>query len=147
MINLCTGALPRRTAAGVFQVIQYLREMGGYDDQFADLPDEISIPAVRVAMRDLSLVSEFYSAPGRPVVLKILDRNPRSPKVMLLCGQEERGLIEGESRMFFTANPFREIKRIEEYEGQLNEDPNVKYKLIKARLEKMDVTFLKWTGD
>jgi hypothetical protein len=142
MITLTTGALPVRKAVGVFEVIQYLRSLGNFDDQFSDLPDEIHVPAVRISIPDLAVVQEIY---GDDIILKILNRDPRSPRVMLCQGDDKKpGIILGESRMSMTANPFRDVKRIEEYEGFTAEDPARKYSLIKMRLEKMDVTFLKW---
>ena len=148
MITLCNGAMPRRVAVGVFQVIQYLRELGGFDDNFTDLPDEIVVPAVRISMPDLSFSQEMYGSPESgqyKLRLKILDRNERSPKVLLSYGDlESPGLMSGQTRMSFVANPFRDIKRIEEYEMSLIEDPDVKYLLIKLNFEKMSVTFLKW---
>jgi hypothetical protein len=149
MISLSTGALPKRKARGVFQVIEYFRELAGLDDDnFESLSDEIIIPAVRISIPDMSFTQEIYGSgfdPNRQIHLRILDRNKREPKIMLFFGDPDTpGLISGESRMSITGNPFRDIKQIEEYEAVLSDGPNVRYMLIKVCLEKMSITFAKW---
>jgi hypothetical protein len=147
MITLCTGALPKRKAVGVFQVIQYLRELAGLadNDSFNSVPDTIVVPAVRISMPGMSFCQEMYGNAGNEIYLRILDRNERDPKIMLFFGKpESQGLTPGDSRMSFVGNPFRDIKRIEEYDYDLAEDPDVKYALIKVCFEQMDITFLKW---
>jgi hypothetical protein len=144
MITLCTGALPRRGAAGVYQVIQYLRELSDNDDTFSKLPDEIDIPAVRISIPNISFVHELSGA-EKKIYLKILDRNLRSPKVMLAYGDPDNPDIQfGETKTVLAFNPFRDIKRIEEYEGAPTEFREEDHILIKAVFENMEVTFLKW---
>jgi hypothetical protein len=150
MISLSTGALPKRKARGVFQVIAYFRELAGLDDHdnFGSFPDEIIIPAVRIFIPDMSFTQEIYGSgfdPNNQIHLKILDRNEREPKIMLFFGDPSApSLISGESRMSIIGNPFRDIKQIEEYDAVLPDDPNVRYTLIKVCLEKMNITFAKW---
>jgi hypothetical protein len=150
MISLFTGALPKRKAVGVFQVIKYLRGLAGLDDHdsFGSLPDDIIIPAVRISIPSISFAQEIYGSeigPDRQIHLKILDRNERDPKVMIFFGDPDApGLVSGESRMSIAGNPFRDIKRIEEFEAVSSDGPDEKYILVKACLEKTDITFAKW---
>jgi hypothetical protein len=149
MITLSTGALPKRTAVGVFQVIAYLRELAGVvglgDENFEHFPDEITIPAVRVSIPSMSYIQEFYGSVEDQIHLRILDNDMRNPRVMLFFGDFiTPGLITGDVRMSITSSPFKDIKRIEEYESTLVEDPSVKYTLIKIFFEEMDITFAKW---
>jgi hypothetical protein len=143
MIFLGTGALPKRRAVGVFQVIQYLRELTD-DNSFESLPDDIIVPAIRISIRDTYFNQEIYGNESNPIHLKILDRNERDPKVMICFGNVDiPGLATGDTKMSFIANPFKDIKRIEEYELTLTDDQNTAYILIKLFLEKMTITFVK----
>jgi hypothetical protein len=146
MIILRTGSLPRRKAIGVYQVITYLRELaeGISDGGFTDLPDTITVPAVRITTGP-SFEQEIYGSPDNPIQLKILDRNERDPKVVLQFGNQEDPVIgEGDSRLSFFGNPFRDVKRIEEYEASFVGDSTTKYLLIKMYLENANITFAKW---
>jgi len=142
MISLCNGSVPKRTAVGVFQVIEYLRELAG--GTFEDFTDRISIPAVRISVPGISFTQEVYPRDEYCIALEVLDRNEREPKIRLTCGSHGKpDLVLGESRWSLVANPFKDVKRIEEYES-LDEDLNVEYLLIKLNFEKMSITFLKW---
>ena len=148
MINLCTGALPKRKAVGIFQIIAYLRELVGIpeNENFGSLPDEIIVPAVRIAIPAMSFYQEIYGNAGNEIYLRILDRNERDPKIRLSFGAlESQGLTEGDTRMSFVGNPIRDIKRIEEYEAIPTGNPDVKYSLIKVCLENASITFVKWS--
>jgi hypothetical protein len=149
MITLSTGSLPKRMAVGVFQIITYLRELLGTtdtaEDNFKNLSDDITIPAVRISIPSMSYVQEFYGSTEHQIHLRVLSNDMRNPKVMLCFGDfTTPGLITGDIRMSITSNPFKDIKRIEEYESTLIEDQNVKYTLIKICFEEMDITIVKW---
>jgi len=145
MINLFTGGLPIKQSRGVFQVIQHLRELGGYDDRFTDMPDEIEIPAVSFSLPEESFSLQAYGNAENPIVLKILDRNSRYPKLMLSINQEDPSLIpKGKTQVSFVANPFKDIKHIEEYGEYFDGDTARKYTLVRIKFERMAVTFLRW---
>jgi hypothetical protein len=143
MILLGTGALPNRRASGVFQVIQYLRELTD-DNSFESLPDDIIIPAIRISIPDMSFNQEIYGDEDNPIHLRILDRNERDPKVMICFGNMgSPSLAAGDSKMSLSANPFKDVKRIEEYAITLADDQNTAYTLIKLFLDRMNITFVK----
>jgi hypothetical protein len=145
MIVLRTGSLPKRRANGVFQVITYLRELaeGISEGGFANLPDVIIVPAVRIDMGIFE--QEIYGNSENPIYLQILDRNERDPKVVLRFGkQDSPDIAEGDLRMSFSGNPFRDVKQIEEYEASLPGNPDIKYLLIKMYLRTVTITFVKW---
>jgi hypothetical protein len=154
MITLGTGALPQKCATGVYEIIKYLRELSGNadDDNFTELPDEITIHAVRISMPNVSFVEEIFGCfeyhemnPNKLIRLRILDRNPRSPKVMLYFGDPDNPDIQHEElKLSLTFNPFKDIKRIEEYKGATPKYPDEEHILIKAVFENMELTFLKW---
>jgi hypothetical protein len=154
MISLSTGGSPKRKATGVCQIIQYLRELSGNidDENFVKLPDDIVIPAVRISMPSISFEQEIYSYFegnfDKVIRLGILERNPRSPKVMLYFGDLDNPDIQHEEfKLAFTFNPFKDIKRIEEYERAPPKYPDEEHTLIKAIFENMDLTFLKWKNE
>jgi hypothetical protein len=149
MITLSTGSLPKRMAVGVFQIITYLRELAGTVDpvgeNFEHFPNDISVPAVRISIPSMYYVQEFYGSTEHQIHLRVLSKDMRNPKVMLYFGNfTTPGLTTGDIRMSITSNPFKDIKRIEEYESTFVEEPSVKYTLIKICFEEMDITFAKW---
>jgi len=146
MINLGIGFLPIKRAVGVCQVIQYLRELGGYDDNFTGLPDAIEISAVRVFMPTESFMLEAYRDSENPIRIRILDKDLRNPTIEFTAGSTDSDSVsKGKMRFSFIANPFRDVKIIEEYPERLDDENENKYKLIKFYLgNKMEITFLKW---
>jgi len=144
MVCLNTGALPVKTAKGFYQVIQYLRSLGEFDDKFTDLPDEIIIPGVKISIPSLPFSMEIVGDENNKALLKVIDRNPLYPVLKLTLNDADKPYtLPGEIKMEFVIHPFKDIKSIEEYPAQ-SFDCSDDYSLIRVNLENMSLTFLKY---
>jgi len=103
---------PVRVYSGIYEISKYIRELLGNDD-LSKIPERIDLEAVKIENMKNALYFYSFPDPGdNTPYYRVLEKNNNVVDGVLCCGGCDK-----DYSLSMQIDLFRDVRRIEEYEG------------------------------
>jgi len=109
-----TSPIPKRVFKGIFEIIEYVRELTGEND-LSGIPDRINLKAISIDLKESWVIFSACADDKMPVYIQTLVKNNNVVQGSVHCGNEGAEPVKGGFSFDIFIDLFRDVRRIEEF--------------------------------